>query len=80
MQLLLEQMEEEHRMRDKHFGNARRVRQYCNEVIQQQNVRLGKEAVKVSSRYLALIKEVDVQKAIEIMNSEKGYRRKGISF
>jgi len=80
MNLLFEKMEDEHRKRDKHFGNARRVRQYCNEVIQQQNVRLGREDVKTSSRYLSLIKEVDVLNAISVMNTEKGYQRRGISF
>ncbi|MCL4154282.1 UNVERIFIED_CONTAM: hypothetical protein GTU68_037907 [Idotea baltica] len=80
MNLLFEKMEEEHHKRDKHFGNARRVRQYCNEVIQQQNVRLGREDVKTSSRYLSLIKEIDVVNAISVMSSEKGYQRRGISF
>jgi SpoVK/Ycf46/Vps4 family AAA+-type ATPase len=80
IQLLFDKMEEEHQKRDKHFGNARRVRHFCNEVIQQQNVRLGGEKVKLSSRYLSLIKEIDVHNAIVVMNSEKGYKRRGISF
>lgn len=78
--LLYDLMEEEHRKRDKHFGNARRARQYCNEVILQQNLRLGKEVVTPLSRYVSLIKEKDVDKAIEVMHGERGYQPKGIGF
>lgn len=66
------QLSNEHLKRDKHFGNARRVRQYLDEILKQQSLRLGKEKPLSSSRYTALLKKVDVLEAIKIM--EKAYR------
>jgi len=77
---LSKSLDQEHRRRDKHFGNARRVRQYIEEVIQQQNLRLGQEQVGHDSRYRYLIKEVDVRQAIELMTNEQQGQRSRIGF
>ena len=40
---LKEKLLEEYQRKTKHFGNARKVRQYVDEIIKQQSLRLGKE-------------------------------------
>ena len=67
-------MSDEFESRTKHFGNARRVRQYVDEIIKQQSLRLGKENAEHTGRYLVLLKKSDVDLAIEMI--QKSYKHK----
>ncbi|MEL6389526.1 MAG: AAA family ATPase [Bacteroidota bacterium] len=79
LQLEAELLREYH-SRDRHFGNARRVRQYIDELIKQQNLRLGTEKVGLESRYRYLIKGVDVQASVQLLSREKRGQRGRIGF
>ncbi len=68
------QLSDEFESRSKHFGNARRVRQYVDEIIKQQSLRLGKENADHAGRYLVLLKKSDVDLAIEMI--QKSYKHK----
>lgn len=78
--MLSAQLTLEYQQRSKTFGNARRVRQYLDEIVKQQSLRLGKEQPDVSGRYNALIKKVDVAEAVKAMDKSYKYRRGTIGF
>ena len=73
-------IQEEHKKKNKHFGNARRVRQYIDEIVKQQNLRLGTESISIESRYRYLIKKIDVSNAAIILNRENQDQRARIGF
>lgn len=80
IKLLKNRLSNEYAQRDKHFGNARRVRQYVDEIVKQQSLRLGTESEKRTGRYAVLIKEVDVAKAIETMDKAYKHKKGSIGF
>ena len=80
MALLSDRLSVEYLQRNKHFGNARRVRQYVDEIIKQQSLRLGRERSDVTSRYNVLLKKVDVGLAIQIMMKAYHHKRGTIGF
>ena len=79
--VLKDQLSDEFERKNKYFGNARRVRQYLDEIIKQQSIRLGREGTQnQNSRYLALLKKVDVEQAIGMMNKAYQHKRGTIGF
>ncbi len=80
MTILSDRLSVEYIQRNKHFGNARRVRQYVDEIIKQQSLRLGRERSDVTSRYNVLLKKVDVDLAIQIMMKAYSHKRGTIGF
>ncbi len=77
---LSDRLSTEYIQRNKHFGNARRVRQYVDEIIKQQSLRLGRERSDITSRYNVLLKKVDVDLAIQIMMKAYQHQRGTIGF
>ena len=77
---LSKKLEQEYNQRNKNFGNARRVRQYIDEITKQQSLRLGKEKSSSEGRYGALIKKVDVIAAITAIDKSYQYQRGTIGF
>jgi len=73
-------LEQEYNQRNKNFGNARRVRQYIDEITKQQSLRLGKENSPSEGRYNALIKKVDVEAAIAALDKSYQHQRGTIGF
>jgi len=79
-EVLSEILSREYLQRDKHFGNARRVRQYVDEILKQQSIRLGKEHTALTSRYNVLVKKVDVDSAVKVMDKAYKHQRGTIGF
>jgi len=80
MEELSGRLEQEYNQRNKNFGNARRVRQYIDEITKQQSLRLGKENSPSEGRYNALIKKVDVEAAIAALDKSYQHQRGTIGF
>ena len=80
MEALSKKLYQEYSQRNKNFGNARRVRQYIDEITKQQSLRLGKEKSLSGSRYTALIKRVDVLAAIAALDKSYQHQRGTIGF
>ncbi len=57
-------LKEEYLTKKQGFGNARRVRQIVNELLAQQQLRVGKEKVSANSSFVQLVKLEDVQNCI----------------
>ena len=80
LSILKEQLGSEYDARNKHFGNARRVRQYVDEIVKQQSLRLGKEMSNSAGRYNVLIKSKDVENAIRMIEKSYKHQKGSIGF
>lgn len=73
--LLLDYLRELYRGRDKHFGNARTVKQIVLEMIRRQNLRLSTiENDEISPRQKSTLEIADIQEVKSIKEAEKPNR------
>jgi SpoVK/Ycf46/Vps4 family AAA+-type ATPase len=77
MKLLLTEL---YKVRDKYFGNARKVRKLIIELVKHQNLRFSKLPIENRTKQnVALITHEDVLK-LDVFSENKAFRKKGIGF